>query len=369
MSILRYTPAVFAVGDTYQIMALVDRDALMGVRIGDQTFYDHKNGTLRSATEIHRMTVPRKLLDEKGEYTITYRTIIERKPYFTKSEDPVDITFKFNPVKNGKARAYLIADAHNDEAATIKALKEYEKTNGEIDFLILAGDIPNYSQTTENFRTIYVLAEAATKGEKPIAYAKGNHDLRGISADLMDDYSPIENGHSYFTFRLGDIWGISLDCAEDKNDSHEEYGNTVCCHAFRLQETEYIKKVIANAKSEYEADGVKHKVVLVHHPFSQVPPAPFDIEQEIYSEWCQLLRDYIKPELMISGHRHVLAYHTVGGSMDHLGQACPALVGTKPFKGEDGTQHFVGTGILFDENGFSYIANDDMGNIHPIPEV
>lgn len=43
-------PAVFAVEDTYQIMVRTDEEALVWVEIGDQCFYDHSNGILRSNT-------------------------------------------------------------------------------------------------------------------------------------------------------------------------------------------------------------------------------------------------------------------------------------------------------------------------------
>lgn len=64
----------------------------------------------------------------------------------------------------------------------------------------------------------------------------------------------ILNGDSYYTFRLGKIWGMALDCGEDKMDKDPEYGSTICCHAFRQQETAFIRQVIADARTAYEAE-------------------------------------------------------------------------------------------------------------------
>ncbi len=360
--IFKTNPAVFAVGETYQIFVPVKCETLMWVEVGDRSFFDHNNGTLRSNTDIHKMTVPQKLLDQAKEYTICFRVVKERKPYFTETEDIKKVKYNFQPVVGSNAKAFLIADAHNSVIPTVGALNKFTEKYGEIDFLILAGDVPNDSGSTENFITIYEIADKALGGTKPIVYAKGNHDLRGICAEKIEEYSPTLNNNSYFTFRIGDIWGISLDCGEDKNDLNEEYGNTICCHEFRLEETEFIETVIKNAEKEYAAKGVKQKIIIVHNPFSEQLQPPFNIEEEIYRKWCQLLKENVKPDIMICGHFHRLAVNDPGCAADHLGQPCRVVIGSKPFRDEDNTKHFIGTGFFFDEKEIKFIFIDDFGN-------
>ncbi len=362
--VFKSAPAVFAVGNTYQIMVPVKSETLMWVKVGERSFYDHANGTMRSADPIHRMTVPMSLLDTERKYRVYYRIVTERKPYFTETEDEQFVEFEFKPVPSGNSKAYLIADAHNDANATVKAAKEFEKKYGEIDFLMLGGDIPNDSGTIENFDTIYTIADKVTGGRKPILYAKGNHDMRGICAEKMDLFSPTQNGNTYFTFHIGDIWGMILDCGEDKNDGDFEYGNTICCHEFRLEETDYIKQVIDNSASEYEKDGIRHKMIFVHIPFSRLDKPPFIIEQELYREWCTLLRENVKPDIMVCGHLHSLEVLDVGCEQDNLGQPCKVLIGSKPYKTEDGARHFAGTGLFFTPDGIKTVFNDDEGNFY-----
>ncbi len=364
--VLKTTPAVFAVENTYQIFIPVKRETLMWVKVGDRIFYDHRNGTMRSDTDIHKVTVLQEYLDKERAYTVCYRIVKERKPYFTETEDVREITYPFYPVTGCKAKAFLIADAHNDSIATVGAVQKFEEKYGAIDFLILAGDIPDHSGDVENFMTIYEIAANTVGGTKPIVYAKGNHDLRGICAERMEDYTPNANGCSYFTFRIGDIWGISLDCGEDKEDWHAEYGHTVCCHPFRLEQTDFIRRVIRNAKSEYDANGVRHKIVVVHNPFSELQEPPFDIEKEIYSEWCRLLKQNIKPDLMICGHMHELAVNEVGSAKDHLGQPCRVVVGTKPYSDENNNRHFIGTGFFFHKDGIAFVFIDDSGKEYTV---
>ena len=270
-----YYPTVFAVGDEYQIMLPVKGESLMWVQVGEECYYDESNGILRSKTGIHRMCVPMQELDRAGEYTIYERKVINRTAYCPAIAKPCSKTFKFKPVPQENPKAYHIADAHNEEQRPIAAALAY----GDIDFLILNGDIPNHSGTVKNFGTIFRLCSDITKGEIPVVFARGNHDMRGKCAESIAMYTPSYNGNTYYTFRIGGIWGMVLDTGEDKDDGHIEYGGTVCCHAFRKRETRFIEKVIANADNEYNAEGVTHRLIIAHNPFTCVLKPPFNIER------------------------------------------------------------------------------------------
>lgn len=143
-------------------------------------------------------------------------------------------------------------------------------------------------------------------------------------------YRTINEHRPYFTFRLGAIWGLVLDCGEDKADSCEEYGNTICCEHFRRKETEFIKSVIQNAEKEYAAPGVKNRIVISHNPFTQIHRHPFDIEQQLYAEWCALLNEYIKPQLLICGHMHECYVTHPADENDAFGQSFPTVVAAIP---------------------------------------
>ncbi|MBO5269618.1 MAG: serine/threonine protein phosphatase, partial [Clostridia bacterium] len=77
------------------------------------------------------------------------------------------------------------------------------------------------------------IAAGVTKGRIPVVFARGNHDTRGKYAERLANHTPTDNGRSYYSVRLGKLWMLVLDCGEDKNDDHAEYGHTMCCHAFR----------------------------------------------------------------------------------------------------------------------------------------
>ncbi len=353
---LKTTPAVFAVGNNYQIMVCVEKEALFSVRIGEKTYYDESNGIMNSLSPMHRVTVPMQVLDHARSYTVCVRPLIKRKPYFPLSEEPWEKTFAFYPVPETDIRAYHIADAHNRIEEPIRAANAF----GKLDLLILNGDVINHSGDPSKFDNIYTLCARLTEGSRPVIFSRGNHDMRGNFAERFADYTPNQYGNTYYTFRLGSIWGVLLDCGEDKDDLHPEYGFTVACHAFRERQTEFLKSLIENAEHEYAAEGVKTKLVIAHSPFTQKIWEPFDIEEPIYREWCALLREHIKPNFMICGHMHKEELRPIGHEADTYGQPCPVVIGARPEE-----NYFLGCGFVFGKDAIKVSFTDSNGDVFP----
>lgn len=351
-------PAVFAVDKYYQIMMPCEKACLFFVKVGGKCYYDESNGIMRSRNEIHRVEVPVNELDEAKEYTVCIRPIIERKPYFTETEEILEKSYKFCPIPENCIRAYHISDAHNLVREPVKAAEAF----GDIDFLILNGDVIEHSGDPSKFINIYEICSLLMKGEKPCIFSRGNHDLRGDFAEKFADYTPNCSGNTYYSFRLGNIWGILLDCGEDKSDDHEEYGFTVACHVFRERQTEFLKKIIGNKENEYEEKGIKHKLVISHNAFTHRYNPPFDIEQDIFAEWSELLRENVKPEVMICGHAHELnVYYPENTMWNTNGSICPVVIGSTVKK--DDENYFAGCGYIFNEDGIKLIFTDSNGKI------
>ena len=350
-------PAVFAVDKHYQIMMHCNKACLFFVKVGDKYYYDESNGIMRSKNEIHRVSIPMKELNEAKKYTVCIRPIIKRMPYFTKTRKVQERTYKFIPIPENNIRGYHISDAHNLIDEPVKAAEVF----GVIDFLILNGDVINHSGDPSKFINIYKICSQLMKGEKPAVFSRGNHDLRGNFAEKFADYTPVHLGNTYYTFRIGSIWGILLDCGEDKPDNHPEYGFTVACHGFRKRQTEFLKKIIENKENEYEADGVNHKLVISHNPFTHQIEPPFDIEKDIFSEWTKLLREKIKPDIMICGHTHDLdVYYPENTEWNTNGSVCPVVTGGTVKKGAK--KYFAGCGYIFNDNEIKVIFTDSNGN-------
>lgn len=357
--VLKTTPAVFVVGNEYQIMVPVKAECLMWVKVGEENFYNESNGVIRSKTEVHRMRVPAEILDKAGKYTVCYRKIIERKAYFTESEDEVQIDFDFYPVKGEKTVAYQIADAHDTTDTPIAATKKFIEEYGKIDLLILNGDNPKDCGKIESLDTIYLLAEGITKGNIPVICIRGNHDTRGVFAEKIADCTPSENGNCFFTVKVGDIFGVVLDCGEDKDDSHPEYGHTVCCHSFRERETKYLEEILETKKDEYNAENINHKLAFCHVPFTGKREEPFNIEEDIYSYWSKLLKEKFEAEAMLCGHTHRQAVYYPGDETDALGHPCPVVTSSKVvFDEKIYAEYYAGAGFIFEKGKITVIFND-----------
>ena len=181
--------------------------------------------------------------------------------------------------------------------------------------------------------------------------------MRGLLAEKFEFYTPNSNGKTYYTFKLGSIWGVLLDCGEDKPDTSDEYGHTICCHPFRCEQTGYIKNLAVK--------DAKHKVVVSHIPFTFTKKEKFDIERELYAEWAKLLKDTVNPEVMICGHEHGLEISEPGDERDSLGHPCTVVVGGD-VKSQPPTYeiiYYAGAGFVFGESDVTAVFTDSKGKI------
>jgi len=353
-------PTVCAVGNEYQIIVPVKFNMLFSVRVGSKEYYNHSNGIKISTTKLQRVKVPMEELDREKKYTVVVRKMIKRKPYrsITAAKE-ICIDYDFRPIeKTEDINIYQIADSHGFIEESTKAAFNFKK---DIDLLILNGDVANASETFDEIITCYKIASNVTEGSVPCIISRGNHDLRGRYAEVLVDHMPNRNGNSYYTFRVGCIWGILVDCGEDKIDAHEEYGRTICCHEYRQDVTDYINKIIKS--EEYKNDGIKYRLVLSHVPFSYRCQAPFDIESDTYTQWCRLLKENIEPDLLIAGHLHVCAVSDFGGKYDTYGQPCPVIIGSalNKNKGTEKSVEYTGVGVVLNKEKAEVTFTSNLG--------
>lgn len=340
-------PTVCAVGNEYQIIVPVKYNMLFSVKVGEKEYFNQSNGIKISTTKIQRVRVPMSELDREKKYTVICRKMLKRLAYRSKTAaNETRIEYSFNPVeKKENIKIYQIADAHGYITESCAAAKKF---SSDIDLLILNGDIANSSDTFDDVITCYKIASNITEGTIPCIISRGNHDLRGRYAEVLVDHMPNRNGNSFYTFKVGCIWGILVDCGEDKVDSHEEYGRTICCHQYRQDVTEYIKEIIKS--KEYENSDIKYRLVLSHVPFPYRCEPPFDIEEETYTEWCRLLKENIKPDLLLAGHLHTCAVSDFGGKYDTYGQPCPVIIGSSLNKKNGKLEEYTGVGVVLNES-------------------
>ena len=349
--ILLCHPTVFAVGDQYQIIVPVVRDALFSVTVGGKEFHDHAAGVLRSAVRYHKVTVPMELLDREKRYVVTVKEMVERAPYFPVTKEPESFTYDFRPLpEEGEIRAYFLADTHGQYEMPVAAGGYF---GDALDLLILGGDIADFAGHAECFDLPYRLASALTGGRIPCLYARGNHDMRGQFAEKALPCTPNDNGRTYYTARLGALWALILDVGEDKPDAHAAYGGTIDCTTLREDETAFLRRVIRNKETEYAAGGIKYRLLVIHYPLSSAFQPPLNADVTQFTAWLSMLRDEIKPQLTVAGHEHIARFVP---SDEH--EPSPLAIAAKGIYGGGKCVGFIGGALVFGQNGIGVSFTD-----------
>lgn len=353
--IVKLNPTICVVGNTYQFMIVSEQEAMISVSIGDNVYYSHSNGIKLSSPGVHRISVPMEELDSAKSYTLVVEKMIERLAYYPKVAPAIKKTYNYRPIeKTNDINIYHLADVHGYFHQAVDNVKCCGK---EIDLLILNGDISSTSNTFDDVILCYKIASEVTMGEIPCIISRGNHDLRGFEAENLVRYMPGDNGKSYYTFRIGCIWGILVDAGEDKDDDSIEYGGTICCHTFRLEQESMIKNTIKNSSVEYADNGVQYKLVISHVPFTFKREFPFDIEKSLFSRWSELIKENIKPDIMLCGHTHKACISENGSEYDELGQPCTIVVGSDVKKDDDEKYILAGALITLNEGSAKIVFN------------
>ena len=348
---LVYHPGVFLVEQDYEIILICRRNALASIVIDGVTFTDNVNGVMRTDTDVHKIKVPMALLDKARHYRVHLAPLADHCNYYPKPDPTEAYEYDFTPVPaEGKVEAYVLADTHGDAVipAETALLREH------IDLLILLGDIGDSAATKEQIITLHRLTAMVTKGRFPALYIRGNHDTRGYMAERLMDYIPTRNGATYFTFRAGAVWGVVLDCGEDKPDASIEYGGVADYVGFRHAQTAYLRSLVANAQNTYAAEGITHRVALCHINFTRTDRPFNDHNPEIYEAWIAALNE-IGIDLLICGHEHKIG---VQPDSDYHGDPIPTFQTLltaahwdhpEPLKGGHKPGEYTGTALTFSD--------------------
>ncbi|MGN0522426.1 MAG: metallophosphoesterase family protein, partial [Eubacterium sp.] len=263
--------------------------------------------------------------------------------------------------KNENINICHIADCHGRRKSSSESGKYF---NEDLDLLILNGDISHTCSMENQILLNYKIASDITGGHIPVIISRGNHDLRGKKAEKLEYMFPTSNGKSYYTVTIGNMWFLLLDCGEDKVDTHREYHSTVAFHPFREEQTLFLNDVIK--KGKYNDDNIKYRFVISHIPFPirntesfKNDEKPFDIENEIYNEWCNIINEHIKPQLFISGHLHEIEVVDKADERNTRKICCDILIGSTPA----GTDDFISANLTINSNNCSVVFNNKRRSI------
>ncbi len=334
MSFLRCTPSVFVIGREYEILVNLKSFGLCFVKVGENIYYETCSGVLPSERLVVKIRIPQKALDEVKEYTVIFRETNERKSYFSTFKPLQEQKFAFKPLgKEENIHIYHIADVHYHFEEAKKMASYFGE---DTDIFVVNGDIGEV-ETEENFLEVCAFVGEISKGEIPVIFVRGNHDTRGRLAELYPKYFPVENQKTYFSFEVGCLNGIALDCGEDKSDLNEEYDASTDApqeyrginrfHAYRQAQFEFLKNIVLETKNKIPF--VISHVCPVKTTFR--PNSIFDIERDCYIQWNKEL-ERIGVKFMLCGHFHKAFILLKGDEGNLIEHSYPVIVGSACLK-------------------------------------
>ena len=219
----------------------------------EQQFHDTATGMLRHNDKLHVVRVAREILDNCDYYRVQSRAMIHNTGYIALRGGRTESRrYSFKGYR-GQAdiHALFCTDIHGEQKqalANARALRE--NAGAGPDLIILGGDIPSDGLHSRRSFTKGVLGLAAKLGgsERPVLYARGNHETRGQWAAELARYT----GSLYFTADYGPIAFVVLDSGEDKPDDHPEYSGLADFTAYRARQLAWLSG-LARSNAKYRA--------------------------------------------------------------------------------------------------------------------
>lgn len=337
-------PNVFVVRDAYQIVLNTAACGICRLFVGAEEVYETFDGVYPSESTVHKFTLPQKTLDDAASYTVTFRAVPEKKPYFTQAGEEQSATFAFRPCRGHDLRAVYLADVHGRYAQGLAAARAYTETP---DFLIINGDLGEIDSPASLVRMNEFIGRLSGGGI-PVLYGRGNHDTRGRMAEILTRYMPADNGRTYFPFRFGPLGGAILDWGEDKRDDCTEYGGVNCFEHFRRTEAREI--------AAWRLPKTDYRLVVSHVPLvtESSMHGPFDIMKNTYLAMNRTVNRWA-PDLMICGHTHKFEYYPAGKDGCHAVHTYPIAVASRIDK------ELSCTGLHFTEQGIELTCVTESG--------
>ena len=191
----------------------------------------------------------------------------------------------------------MINDIHGRENIITKLLNNANYKDK--DLIIFNGDmVSEFKDEQTIFNGFMKESIDLFASEKPMYYARGNHETRGEFATSFQKYFSPKEPFLYYLFRQGPVCFIMLDTGEDKPDSDIEYSGITDYDGYRTDQVEWMKELYKNEDFKQ----AKFKVVIAHMP----PSADLNIwhgQKDVLKKFVPILNE-LGVDLMLCGHLH-----------------------------------------------------------------
>ena len=293
---IKYKPAVYIVENEYQIVFGSNVEALAWVEVDDKRYYEDYAGYYNSTKKMHKVIVPMDVLDNAKEYTVGTQKLTYRGPFGGFKGREIEETYSFRPVDTSDGlNYYSISDVHMG----LECSKEASDYNKDKELLILAGDTISMIDTYRDAAYTNKVAYELTKGEIPVIYARGNHELKGKYMEEFHDYVGAKGEDFFYKFSFGNVYGLVLDIGEDHDDDYWEYYDTCDFNEYRNRQLELIRSELES--KEYLNYDYRLVVWHIPIPFINARHNHVDFKKDVTT-----LLNQMDIDMVISGHQHDL---------------------------------------------------------------
>ena len=267
--------------------------------------------------------------------TVRYR-VVARAAGWIKVRQFYHAEFKAGPTQTSDERSFRTLDSsaestrfvvwndthENDETlASLRALTTPLKP----DFLLWNGDQSNDIHFERDMAGQFLAPSGLAIADRwPLAYVRGNHDVRGPAARALPNFTGTPDDRYFYGFRSGPVAAIVLDTGEDKPDANPLLGGMAAFEAMQRDQATWLKEIVR----EPWFREAPHRVMFCHIPLwfrhPRLPNNRFDGTRFCRELWAPTLLE-AGVKLVISGHTHDFVWMPAGAE-----QPIAQLIGGGP---------------------------------------
>ena len=218
------SPAVFDNGEGYSVIFATSDKSTAYIEYDYNgkhvKRYDENNGRKIGDVKVHSIKVPYEELSNNS-YKVGATRVIDELSYGGRLGKTIESkSIKFNNNFGDDINILTISDWHTHNKLAKKTISYL----GKYDAVALLGDsAPGIMVENDIVNYLVDFAGDLTNGEIPVIFVRGNHETRGEMASKLSTLLKMDT--FYYKTSLGNYNFIVFDSAEDKEDSHPEYGS------------------------------------------------------------------------------------------------------------------------------------------------
>ena len=292
--------SVYMVEDEYQICWSTSTTTAGFVEIGGKQYYDSSAGALTCST-LHKVTIPRDILDTHKKYTITSYGVSHNRAYYPIRTSTVSREYTFRPINfDDGIQIYNISDNHLYRTGPERAASYF---GDKLDILIANGDHVNDVSEDWQIKNMYRLIGNITGGSVPVILSRGNHEAGGSEVASLPQWYASRDNTFYYTVRVGNIAFIVLDIGNLDKDAYSVQKNVGDYNTYRQEEVEWLKGLYESGT--LSDPSIKNRIVVCH--------VPFPLATKRYGgDTAKDMLDYLNLmdiDIMLAGHSHKTVFY------------------------------------------------------------